>query len=295
MKHQHVIHASIHVTFVRSSAILTGLQNMIVAMSLLGGGAFFGTSVSGTNLFTFFAGALTLLALAAILRALWRWARWRDAAPLFTSASLRELHVAYWGLVLIFAFSAFALTTFSEISDNYRFLIAAWVSVAAMLGIVASTQRALAAVLVGVSLFGVLNIRSELAEGVFPSGPGANQRIADVIARFVTAHGANIGYSGYWDSTPVTWETHLHADVFPVAACTAPTGLCRPPGYLPNINTWYIPRPNVRSFLLTDTRPNVPLEVRVPSPSLGRPLAQEAVGTGLTVYVYDHDIAANLS
>ena len=39
----------------------------------LGGGSFFGTSASGPNLLTFVAGALTLLAFAAILRALWHW------------------------------------------------------------------------------------------------------------------------------------------------------------------------------------------------------------------------------
>jgi hypothetical protein len=292
MNQQHVIHSPFPITFAGSTAIITGLQNLIAAIALLGGGDFFGASASGTNLFTFVAGVLTLLAVGAILRALWRSARSTPAASLSTGASLRELYVAYWGLVLVLVLSAVAVTSLSESTNGGRYLIAAWVAVAALLGILATTQAAQAVILAAVSLFGVLNIRAELASGVTPAGPGPNQRLASEIKSFVTAHGATIGYSGYWDSTPVTWETNLQVKVFPLEPCAAPTVLCGPP-YLAYINTWYLPRPNVRSFLLTDTRPNIPFEVTAPPRSLGRPLAQATVGKGLTIYVYNYDIAAN--
>jgi hypothetical protein len=73
MREQHVVHAPFPIDFVGAEAILTGLQNLLVAFTALGGGSFFGAPVSGVNLLTFAAGALALLALAATLRALWRW------------------------------------------------------------------------------------------------------------------------------------------------------------------------------------------------------------------------------
>ncbi len=61
------------------------------------------------------------------------------------------------------------------------------------------------------------------------------------------------------------------------------------------IDSWYAPRPDTRTFLLTDTRPAVPPAVSAPPANLGQPVAQEAVGEGLTVYVYGHDIASDIS
>jgi hypothetical protein len=173
-----------------------------------------------------------------------------------------------------------------------RHLIAAWVAVAALLGILATSRATQTALLVGVALFGALNVRSELAHGVGNQGSGPDQRVADKIEGFVTAYGASIGYTGYWDSIPVTWETHLRVKVFPTEPCPAGLGLC--PVYYASIDTWFIPRPNVRSFLLTDTRPNIIDQVKAPPRGLGRPLAKETVGEGFTVYVYNYDIAIPL-
>ncbi|MGP8242273.1 MAG: hypothetical protein ACLQQB_11000 [Solirubrobacteraceae bacterium] len=295
MQEQHVIHAPFPVTFVGSNAILKGLQNLIVTFASLGGGAFFGEPANDPNVLTFVLGALTLLAFAAILRALWRWSgsTGRSSEPHSQREGLRELFLAYWGIVLVATVAAFALTSVSGSTSNGRYLIGAWWAMAALLGILTTTPVARTVLLVGVGLFGMLNVRAELVNGVQPAGVGPNQRLADVIEHFAMAHGTDIGYSGYWDTAPVTWETRLRIAIYPVTPCAAPTGLC--PFYAANISTWYDTRADTRTFLLTDARPGVPSAVTVPPKSLGRPLAKTYVGEGMTMYVYNHDIAADLS
>ena len=295
MQEQHVIHAPFPVSFVESEAMLRGLQNLVVTVASLGGGAFFGEPASGLTLLTFVLGVLTLLALAAILRALWRWAvstdRRSEAHP--QREGTRELFIAYWGLVLVATIAAFVLTSVSGNTSNGRYLVGAWWAMAALLGILASTPIARTVLLVGVGLFGVLNIRAELVNGVQPAGVGPSQRLAGVIEHYATAHGATIGYSGYWDASPVTWDTRMRITIYPVVPCAAPTGLC--PFYANNISTWYDARANTRTFLLTDTRPGVSSAVVSPPKSLGRPLAKAYMGEGMAVYIYNHDIAADLS
>jgi hypothetical protein len=297
MQEQHVVHAPFPVDFVGSEAILAALQNLIVAFATLGGGAFFGASASGVNLLTFLAGALALLALGATLRALWRWGSLPPRIPQppsrETGPASRELFVAFWGFVLVFVLAAFALTALSASSGNNRYLLGAWIAVAALLGILATHPVARTALVVGVALFGVLNVRAELAADVPAFGSAPNQRLAGAIERFAAAHGASIGYGGYWDASPVTWETHLGVELFPIQACGFPSGWCQ--FYNAYISSWYIPRAHTRTFLLTDTRPGIPLEVAAPPASFGHPIAGESLGEGLTVYVYAGDLAAHLS
>ena len=79
----------------------------------------------------------------------------------------------------------------------------------------------------------------------------------------------------------------------PVAPCNAPTGLCA--YFNNNISSWYTARPGIRSFLLTDTRPNIPGAIGGPPASLGPALIHTDLGEGYSIYVYNHDIAGNLS
>jgi hypothetical protein len=181
--------------------------------------------------------------------------------------------------------AVFALTTRATVATS-------WAALAALLGTLCKMPSARSAVLACVALFGVLNIRAKLATGVPPSGPSPGQAPAGTSERFVVAHGASVGYGGYWDSAPVMWETHLRVRLYPIDQCDTPVRWCPFGGR--RINTWYVPRPHTRTFLLTDTRPGTPLEVSSPPASFGHPIAEEALEGGLTLYIYDHDIAANL-
>ncbi len=294
MQDQHVVYAAYPIDFVASEALFSSLQNTVAALASLGGGSFFGVSASGANLLTFAAGALTFLALAAMLRALWRWAgpTGKSQEPLSPQAGMRELFVAYWGIVLVLGLAVFALTSLSNNPINYRYLLGPWVALAALLGILSTTLVARAVLLAAVAAFGLLNIHSELANGVGPLAVGPNQRMAGAISHFVTAHGASIGYTGYWDAAPVTWETRLRVKVYPIEACSTPTGWCRFGSI--EISSWYVPRADTPTFLITDTRPGIAFAVTTPPASFGVPVAHEALGEGLAVYVYSHDIAADI-
>ena len=295
MQAQHVVHSAFPVTFVSAKSILVGLQNLLVTIASLGGGAFFGEPASGTNLLTLILGALTLLAFVALLRALWRWssATAKPSEPISEQAGSRELFTTFWGLVMVVVLAAFALTSVSESTSNGRYLVGAWTAMAALLGILLTTPRARTAMVVAVSLFGVLNARAELAGGVSTTNPGPNQGVASAIERFATVHGAGIGYGSYWNAVPVTWETGLRVKMYPIESCPGPTGIC--PFYAADINTWYSPRAHIRTFLVTDVREGSPMNLTIPPKSVGRPLARKHLGEGLTIYIYNHDIAADLS
>jgi len=296
MQEQHVVHAPFPIDFVSESVVLVNLQNLIGAFALLGGGSFFGTSVSGSNLFVFVAGLLTLLAVALVLRALKRWGRWtvRSSESLSAEAGARELYVAFWGLVLVCVVAAFSLTSLSGAATNARYIVGAWAALAALLGILyaSSVPVARTATILAVCLFGLLNLRTELAVGVPPSEMGQGQHVAGEVEHFALAHGASVGYSGYSDAAPVTWETHLRVSVYPIEPCAAPTGWC--PFFTNQINTWYVPRSRTHTFLITDTRPGIVLTVGAAPAGFGHPIAEEGFGEGFAIYVYNHDIAADL-
>jgi hypothetical protein len=296
MQDQGVGHAPFPIDFVGSEALFGNLQNVVTAFASVAGGSFFGTPASGANLLTFVAGAFGLLALAAVLRMLWRWTV-SAAGPAKDTRSLeassRDLFIAYWGCVLVLALGAFAVTSLSATASNSRYLVGAWVAVAALLGTLALTPATRTIIALGVALFGVLNLRSDLASGVPAYGPGPDQRLAGVIEHFATAHGASVGYASYWDAAPVTWETRLRVKVFPIQACDSPASWC--PFYNNQISSWYLPRASARTFLLTDSRPGIPLEVSTAPASFGVPIASEVVGEGLTVYIYGHDLATDLT
>jgi hypothetical protein len=295
MRGQHVVHAPFPLNFVASEAILTSLQNLIATVALLGGGDFFSKAVGAESVLTLVAGALALAALAVILHALWRWGRSTPSqlAPPSAQTASRELFVAFWGLVLVLVLAVFALTSVSGNTGDGRYLVGAWVALAALLGVLSTGPAARTVLVLAVALFGALNVWSEVSSGVQPAGVGPNQRLAGAIEHFVLAHGASVGYASYWDAAPVTWETRLRVQAYPIAPCATPIGVC--PFYATQIDSWYLPRPNTRTFLLTDTRPTVPAAIAAAPASLGPPVAQEAVGEGLTVYIYDHDIAAEIS
>ena len=140
MRDQHVIHAAFPINFVTSGDLAGSVQNMIGALASLGGGDFFGASASGANLLTFIAGALTFLALAVVLRTLWRWAGsagTTDREP--PPSGPRELFLAFWGSMLVLGLAVFVLTSLSAEAANYRYLLGAWVALAALLGILCTT------------------------------------------------------------------------------------------------------------------------------------------------------------
>lgn len=292
MQEQGVIHALFPINFVTTEALFTNLGNTVGAFTALGDGAFFGQSASGSTFFVLASGVLILAAACAVLRLLWHRfrAEW-PASDESIAGGRRELFTTYWALVLVAVLLSFALTSVGNTTTNGRYLIAGWGALAALLGVLATSRRSTAIVLAGVAVFGALNMRAELASGVKPAGQAPSQLVAGDIEHFALAHGASIGYSGYWEAAPLSWETQLKIEVRPIVTCPVPAGFC--PFYSNNISSWYGRTPGIRTFLVTDSG-NVTGEVTAPPASVGRPIAAEAVGEGYTVYVFNHDLAADI-
>ncbi len=293
LEHERIVHAPFPVDFVASEAIVGNLGNVAGALAGLGGGDFFGGPVSGGNLFTFAAGALTLLALALVLRALARrpTARAEKTERADAGGEAREIFIAYWGLVLVLTLLAFALTSFSGSAGNARYVIAAWPALAALVAVAATDPRTRPLVIAGAVAFVGLNLRGVLDSGVLPDGVGPSQQAAGAAERFAVANRATVGYTGYWDAAPITWETRLRLQVRPIEPC--PTGICPYP--TASISSWYRPRRAIRTFLITDARVNVPERIETPPAAFGVPVASTLLPEGLAIYVYDHDIASDLS
>jgi hypothetical protein len=148
------------------------------------------------------------------------------------------------------------------------------------------------AITVAACIFGVLIVRTNLVDGVPAYGVGPNQKIAGEIEHFVQAKKADVGFSGYWDAAPVTWETDLHIKIYPIQACSLTTGYC--PFYNNEISSWYVDRSEAATFLVIDSQPDDPLAVTAPPPAFGRPSSAASFGP-YAVYVYNHDLASDLS
>ena len=95
-----------------------------------------------------------------------------------------------------------------------------------------------------------------------------------------------VGYADYWDAAPIIWSTHFHLRAYPVQDC-APN-LCW--SSLHMITSWYAPRPDKRTFLLTNSAEPIPA---APMPNLGKASAVHQIGT-ITMYVYAYDIASRM-
>ena len=181
------------------------------------------------------------------------------------------------------------------LAGSEHYLLGAWIAVAALLGLLLSYRPAQLAILAGVAVFGLVTLRGHIADGVPTIANGPDRATSLAMSRFAASYGARIGYAEYWDASPVTWETHFAAEVFPIGPCPvtphSPSGICA--FGTGTISSWFIPRQDTRTFLITDSRKSIAGYVASPPSSLGRPVATAGFGT-FTVSVYRYDIAAAL-
>jgi hypothetical protein len=298
MEAEHVTHSPFPVMFTASSHLGASLANLLAAWVSLAGGAFFGLPAAGANLLTAVAGLLSLAALAAVSWTLYKRARASVQGPVTTAVvdSVRELYGAFFALVLFCTFLVYLGTNLSlNVGGSEHYLLGGWVAVAALLGLLLSYRPVALTILVAVAIFGLITLRGHIADGVPPLGSGPDRPTALGISDFAASHGAHIGYAEYWDASPVTWGTHLGAEVFPIGPCPvalrSPSGLC--PFVIGTISSWFTPRTNTPTFLITDNRTWIAGYVASPPSSFGRPVAAAHFGP-YTVSVYRYDLAAAL-
>jgi hypothetical protein len=186
---------------------------------------------------------------------------------------------------------AFLITDVSWDIASSRYLAGAFLALAALVPVLlASRERArwLVAAALGVYTALALGYHVTKGPGTWSTG-GALQGPADRLADYARANGLEYGYGGYDDAPVVTWLTDERVKVFQVGVCGA--RLC--PYGAHTISSWYRPRPGIRTFLVTHPAARGP-SLRHPYAVAGTPVAVRRFGS-LTVYVYDHDIAADLA
>ena len=278
--------------FVQTTQIGAALANTVSGWAALGNGDFFGEAVNRTSVLAFLLGGLTLLALAATSRMLWRsvgtWWIARSDSTADSATGRKDLFIAFWGAVLLMTLASNALTSVAN-SANSRYLIAGWVAVAALLGAVVTTRQAHVVLTVAITGFAAAIAGQNVKNGIPEPAIDYSQTDVMLISRFVDEHRAHIGYAGYAYSHNFTWATRFMVKVFPVWPCPLrPGSVCQRP--LSSISAWFIPRKGVRTFLITG---NQSLAIPAPPTAFGPALATTTIGP-YTVRVYGHDVAAQI-
>jgi hypothetical protein len=289
MSSQHVIGKGLPISFVKPEALFSNLQLTITTLTYLGGGQFFGTSVKGVHLLVFAIGILVLVGVAAVLRSTWRYGSSLGSRASALAPS-QEVYLMFWMLTVMLSLGAYVLSSLPVDPGDARYLPCVFAGVAALLPALANrdpTQRSgLAAIVVA---FAILIMTNNLIEGTPAQSGGPPPSVAAQVLHFVRAQGADHGYASYYDAPVMTRQTHAALKVYPVLGCAQFRLLCPVPINL--VSSWYRARAGVRTFLITDSRGPIGLELpKSPIPQL--------VGTTsfgpYTVYVYDHDIAAEI-
>jgi hypothetical protein len=278
--------------FVQAPSWASDVANTATAWVSLADGNFFGLPVNKADTLTFALGALALAGLAAAtlmaLRSFRAWWADRAVAPLAPEGGSRTLFIAYWALVLVLTFASFSLTSIAT-NANDRYLIAAWVACASLLGAVATTRHGRAVLVAGVLALTIIIARDNIAFGVPTPAAAYPTSVVGQIERFVKRHGATTGFADYYYSHSLTWETGFRIKAYPLWACPGRPGqLCK--RALGSDSAWFIPRRGIHTFLITGPQP-----LAIPSApgSFGHPIATATFGH-FTVAVYGHDVATNI-
>ncbi len=283
MRSEHVVASFFPITFVASPSIFAKLQTTIVSVVQLGGGEFFGRPVAGTALLVFIIGVLAMVGLLAVLGLGWRYAKSLDRRG-NTMTNPQDIYIAFWIGVIVLSLAAYVLTSVG-IEGADRYLPGVYAGSAALLPVLARRRVLQRALLAGaVTLFAILIATDHLIEGPFVGG-GPSRSEAYQMLDFARAEHADHGYSTYEIAPVATWQTRAALKVYPIFVCDGTVF----PGALSEINTWYRPKAGTRSFIITQSGSpfaNNP-------PQFGAPLASATYGP-YSVYVYGHDVAANL-
>ncbi len=255
------------------------LQVLWESLAALGNGDVFNAAFGGSTLIHAVCAGLTIIAMVVALGAVW-------SALTGAASASTVAHAAFWGTAVIGLLLAFVLTTVPIAAFSGRYLVGVLLAVAALVPL--APHRLLGRVVTSTSitfyvLAGVMSLlRGEMTTNYarFPTPAQANE-----VARFVSAHGAGVGYAGYWDAAPLMWASHFAIHVYPVSACG--DRLCA--FQFHRVGAWYDPRDGRRSYLVLDTAVRLGGLRGVP-PALGKPVAAANLGS-LVVYIFDYDIA----
>lgn len=281
------------ICFTDYTQLSDNLEILVVALAALGSGTFFTRALDAGGIGRFTLAVLTLGAAVLVLRRLWNAAprvveRARAAGP---EGVARDAYLVFWSLALVGILVAFVFLDVSWDVISSRYLTGGFFALAALVPpLLGVRPRARLVVAAGIGLYAALTLGFHVAKGVGTWSDGVDLGApTDQLVHFARANGLEVGYGGYRDAPVVTWLADERVKVFPVSPCG--TRLC--PYGAQAISTWYRPRRRVRTFLVAHPLAKGRLSLKAPYARAGRPLEVRRFGS-LTVYVYDHDLAADL-
>jgi hypothetical protein len=304
---QNVVPAEFPISFAPLTQLPGHVGDLAGSLAVLANGDFGGQAVSLT-------GVLALLAAAALALAVV--AGFRHARELVTQvadprrvaavgadsrsgwtpqAAARAAFLSYWAASAVLISAAFVLSGIPRGLATSRYLVTVGYAVVVIVAVwAAGRPRAYrsALVAVGSSLVilsaAVSLFQRQIQSGAYaPAGAPLKQ-----LARFAAQEHLTTGYAGYWDASPLSWELHNQVNIYPVIICGS--SLCPFPYH--KINTWYVPRPLTRSFLIVDSRLlRLGAYGAISSvPASWGPPQQVAHFGPLTVFVYPYNLATKL-
>jgi hypothetical protein len=288
MHRVHVYTGPHTVAFARFDHLVQNALSFGQSLTDLFNGDFGGAAIGARSVLAFACAAVIVVAFVVAVRLGLRQVDRFRSAPRPT-APAREAHVSFWFLALILMSVSFVLSNLAAVYLG-RYLLACGYGIV-VLGAVSLAGRSYARRLAGLAAACVLAGTSvvSLAASDIPSNPYHFPRhdLARFLSTFAQGEGLRYGYAGYWVAAPLTWESNFQVEVFPVATCSAPSGLCTYPWH--EISSWYTPRANTRTFLVVDPRYGPP----VSDFHLGDPAEVVSFGE-YKIYVYGFDIASKL-
>lgn len=295
MHHQNVIAATDPRTnlLATGEAVAANFKLWWQSIALLGDGDFFGQTLGFSSALSLLCAGMAIGAVLLVPRIAHgelkhnRTARRQDARE--TANSARLAWCVFWGSSLVLLSVAFILSGIPEDLGASRYLVGLLYAAAALVPLLGGRGLLMRAVVTaGVTLYAFTGWLALAQQRIGPPSSPSDQ-LAAAVERIANEEHLGVGYAGYWDAAPITWATHLRVKVFPVGDCDGNQHLC---GFAMHmITSWYTPRPNTKTFLLSD--PAYPATPSTPTPDLGNPIAVHQIGA-VTMYVYSYDIATHL-
>jgi hypothetical protein len=202
---------------------------------------------------------------------------------------------AFWASAALVTSAAFVFSTQANVGAS-RYLLPLEYAAAATLPLLATRSRILRLAVAAAAGVLLLTNLHDLASpvGVAPYNPTLAAAEPQIVALAKREH-LTYGYAGFYQASALTWMAHEAVQVAPVATCPRPSPtavLCR--FSFMNMASWYRPRRGVRSFLLVNRAYPSTTTDGGPQTAIGLPRRQYTIGS-FTLYVYDHDIASELS
>jgi hypothetical protein len=199
----------------------------------------------------------------------------------------QRLLFAFWVAALAGIVLAVLATDVAHGITAVRYLLIAWPALLA-LAMIVYRRRALPVVATVAASVAVLACVQLLRNDYTATGATLKDKEIAGLERFVADNRLDHGYAGYWDAAPITYLSDYRVRAYPVMVCgQLGRGFC--PFFLHTIGSWYVPRRNVRTFLIDDRR-DIPDSLRRPPLRWGEPFARARVGR-LRVYAYAYDLA----